>query len=94
MSMIEALCHGLPVISVRSRAIADLVRDGETGYVVEPDDAAGVAEAIGRLRERRTRARMGNAAARWAIENLSGEVVGRMIGGTANRLLKRERTDQ
>ena len=30
MSVIEALSHGLPVVAVRSRAIGDLVKDGET----------------------------------------------------------------
>lgn len=94
MSMIEALCHGLPVVSVRSRAIGDLVTDGKTGFVVEPDDAVGVAEAIGRLSKRSDRAHMGQAAALWAIETLSGAVVGRRIGDAADRLRRIEGSDR
>jgi glycosyltransferase involved in cell wall biosynthesis len=87
MSMIEALCYGLPVVTVRSRAIADLVEDGETGFVVQVNDAEAVAGAIMRLDEPSVRARMGTAAARWALINLSGEVVGAKIGTAANGVL-------
>ena len=40
----------------------ELVRDGETGYLVGPDDAAGFAERIARLaREPALRRRLGSA---------------------------------
>ncbi len=86
MSMIEALCHGLPVVSVRSRAIGDLVQNGETGYLVEPDDAAGVAGAISAVARPAVRAEMGRAAAGRMLSDLSGAVVGRRIEQAANTL--------
>ena len=40
---------GIPVVSTRVSGIPELVRDGETGLLTDPDDPAGLAEAIIRL---------------------------------------------
>ena len=45
----EAAACGTPVIAFRTGALPDIVRDGVTGFVV--DDAAGMAEAIGRAQD-------------------------------------------
>ena len=87
MSMIEAMCHGLPIVTVRSRAIGDLVRDGQTGYVVDIGDAEAVARAVSALEEPAVRAKMGQMAARWALDELGGEVVGRRIERAAAAIL-------
>lgn len=79
MSMIEALCHGLPVVTVRSRAIADLVKDGQTGLIVDVNDPKAVAQAVATLAQPAVRAEMGKAAAVWALNELSGKVVGERI---------------
>ena len=89
MSMIEALSHGLPVVTVRSKAAADLVRDGETGFVVDPDDAEAVAAAVMKLTEPSTRTDMAAAAAAWVLTALSGEVVGGKIEAAAAEVLAR-----
>jgi glycosyltransferase involved in cell wall biosynthesis len=47
--IIEAGLCGLPVVSTAVGAIPEMVVDGETGYVLEPDDLAGITERIGRL---------------------------------------------
>ena len=39
----EAFALGLPVIASRRGALANLVQDGQTGLLVEPGDAAGLA---------------------------------------------------
>lgn len=58
----EALARGLPVVSTRVAGIPELVRDGETGLLVDPDDPAGLAVAIQRLRRDRDLAgRLGRA---------------------------------
>jgi glycosyltransferase involved in cell wall biosynthesis len=50
-SIAEAMCCGLPVIGADSGAIPEIIRDGETGYVVPPRDPKGLAAAIRRLAE-------------------------------------------
>ncbi len=42
----EAQGHGLPVISTRLAAIPEVVRDGETGVLIEPGDGAALLRAM------------------------------------------------
>ena len=46
VALMEALATGLPVIASRLSGIPELVRDGETGVLVSPGDAAGLALAL------------------------------------------------
>jgi UDP-glucose:tetrahydrobiopterin glucosyltransferase len=46
---IEAMACGVPVIAYRRGGPAEIVRDGETGFLVEPDDIAGLVTAVGQL---------------------------------------------
>src|SRR6266705_2199705 len=43
ISIVEASASGLPVIGSRSGGIPEAIRDGETGFLVEPDDPAALA---------------------------------------------------
>jgi glycosyltransferase involved in cell wall biosynthesis len=45
-ALIEAMACGLPVIAVNRGGPASIVEDGETGWLVEPDDVDGLARAI------------------------------------------------
>src|SRR5262249_54272891 len=45
----EAMATGRPVVSTAISGIPELVRDGETGLVVPPDDAGALAGALARL---------------------------------------------
>ncbi len=56
VSVLEAFGAGLPVVSTGTGDIAALVRDGETGLVVPPDDPAAVAKAVATLVEHPDRA--------------------------------------
>jgi glycosyltransferase involved in cell wall biosynthesis len=42
----EALVMGVPVVAARTGATADLVIDGEAGFLVEPDDAPALAARL------------------------------------------------
>jgi UDP-glucose:tetrahydrobiopterin glucosyltransferase len=47
--LIEALACGVPVISYRRGGPAEIVRDGETGWLVEPDSVRELIAAIRRI---------------------------------------------
>ncbi len=49
ISLAEASACGLPVVAGKSGGLAEAVRDGETGFVVEPDAPEAVADVLGRL---------------------------------------------
>ena len=44
--LVEAMASGLPAIAVDRYGPADIVTDGVTGWLVEPDDEAALADAI------------------------------------------------
>lgn len=46
---IEALACGVPVVGYRRGGIAEIVEDGKTGFLVEPDSVSGLVDAIARL---------------------------------------------
>lgn len=70
LSLVEAMACGLPVIACRAHGPATIVRDGESGWLVPPDDEQGLAGAlIGAASddgERRRRGRRAAAEARQA----------------------------
>ena len=47
--LMEAQATGLACLSTGVSAIPELITDGETGRLVEPEDVAGLAEALGAL---------------------------------------------
>lgn len=66
---LEAAAAGKPVIASDVGGLADVVRDGETGFLVPPGDREGLREALGRLgSDPALRERMGKAARRRAAE--------------------------
>jgi glycosyltransferase involved in cell wall biosynthesis len=48
-AVVEALAHGLPVVSTRTGAIPEHVVDGENGYLVEAGDVDALADRLGTL---------------------------------------------
>ena len=68
LSMMEAMMCGLPAVVPRVGDLAELVSDGQNGYLIDPPDAAGFASAIGRLLDDDARyAAFSAAAARAAL---------------------------
>jgi glycosyltransferase involved in cell wall biosynthesis len=80
--LIEAAGSGVPCVASRSGAFPEIVRDGETGYLAEPLNAASFADAISKLVEDEPkRRRMGVRARECALESFG-------VDGTVERFLE------
>lgn len=94
VSVIEAGASGLPVVSTRHSGIADIVLDGETGFLVDEGDVDAMAARMADLVERPELAGvLGRAARRRvethygidaAIDRLQGIIEGAARGKTAS----------
>jgi glycosyltransferase involved in cell wall biosynthesis len=72
--LVEAFACGLPVITSRLGAMAELVQDGHTGLLVEPGNAVDLADKIGWAQTHPAEMReMGLAARRHYENNYTGE---------------------
>ena len=69
ISLVEASACGLPVVAGNSGGVPDAVRDGETGFLVPPEDPAAFADAICRLLADDELVRRVGAAGRRAVES-------------------------
>ena len=84
---LEAMACGLPVVTTPRCGAAELLREGESGFVRDALDIAGLAEALDRL-DPTTARRMG-AAAREAVAPLTPEAMARDYLALYERLLHR-----
>lgn len=74
VSLLEAGMSGLPVVSTRHAGINDVIIEGETGFLVDEHDVAGMAAAMLRLAEDAELAgRMGQQARAHAVAHFSME---------------------
>lgn len=74
VSILEAMAHGLPVVSTIHSGIPEAVQSGITGLLVPEGDTVGMADAIITLAHDRTlRCRMGEAGWHRAKEHFSWE---------------------
>ncbi len=69
IALLEASASGKPVVAGRSGGMPDAVREGETGLLVDPEDAESVARTIEALLEDPARGRALGAAGRRAVES-------------------------
>lgn len=84
---LEAMACGLPVVTSTKCGLAELVRDGESGFVRDALDVDGIAAALERL-EPGAAARMGEAA-REAVTPLTPAAMAREYVDLYTRLLRR-----
>lgn len=68
--VIEALACGVPVISYQRGGPSEVIQDGKTGFLVEPDSVDGLVEAIRRLDEIDRCACRRQAEAEYSLEAL------------------------
>lgn len=64
--LVEAFCRGRGVVGTRAGSIPDLVADGVSGLLVEPDDPAALADALVRVLSDRALAEQLSTGARGA----------------------------
>jgi len=70
---LEAMAAGIPVITTRVNGVSEILRDGESGFLLEdPMDDSALADGMEALFSRETRSRMGREARRTA-ERLPAE---------------------
>lgn len=74
-ALLEAMALGLPIISTRSGGIGHVIRDGENGVLVPPDDPGALAAAITCLVDDPDRARRLGAAAQLNARRFSWEQI-------------------
>ncbi|MFH1460560.1 MAG: glycosyltransferase [Candidatus Omnitrophota bacterium] len=75
--MLEAMASGIPVISTESIGARELVREGETGFLIKSEDVGSLAEKIERFySDRGLLKKMGDSAQKFIKENFS---IDRMI---------------
>lgn len=74
VALIEAGAAAKPVVATDVGGVAEVVRDGETGFVVPPGDVEALADRVGKvLDEPETARTLGLAGRAWVRERFSAE---------------------
>ncbi len=77
--LMEAASQALPLLATRLSGIPELIKDGQTGLLVEPGDIEGLSRSLAHvIQDPRLRFELGAAAARRVREtfSLSGNITG------------------
>jgi glycosyltransferase involved in cell wall biosynthesis len=92
VTLLEAMAASLPVVASRVGGIPEIVRDGETGCLVEPGDAAALAgECLRLLRDPDLATRLGEAGRARLEENFDIERLVEETAALYRELLARRR---
>jgi phosphatidyl-myo-inositol dimannoside synthase len=87
---LEANAAGLPVIGGRSGGTADAIVHGETGWLVDPDDLAGLADGITRLlQDHELARRFGGAGRQRVASEFTWERAGSVVEGFSRAMSDR-----
>lgn len=74
VAILEACMTGLPIVSTRHQGIAEVVRNGETGYLVDEYDIDSMSTRMVTLAKNSLlAAQLGNAARRYAVVHFNHE---------------------
>jgi glycosyltransferase involved in cell wall biosynthesis len=69
--VLEAMLTGTPVIGTRVGGIPELIRDGETGWLIPPDDVPALADALRRVYDHAEYDEVASGARRFALDFFS-----------------------
>lgn len=90
LSMLEAMASGTPVVASRLDGLPEVVRDGETGFLVTPGDEAELHDRIAQLlADRALAARMGTRARELVLETFTWEACARRCLAAYEEILDR-----
>lgn len=90
--LLESMACGVPVVATNVSDNAFVVPDGEVGYLVEPDNVAGMVERVcGLLGDRAVRRRMGVAGRKWVEKEFSTAILARNTEAVYLELLEKKR---
>lgn len=88
-AIMEAHAAGLPVVATRSGGIPEVVLDGETGFLVDEHDPAGLAEKLGILAgDQRQRVSMGARGRAHVEAEFSLRTQSRRLAAHATHLIR------
>ncbi|MCW2951135.1 MAG: glycosyl transferase group 1 [Conexibacter sp.] len=88
--LVEGMACGLPAIAVDAMGPADIVRDGETGWLVPPDDETALASAlVAAANDADERRRRGEAARRDVYARFARDAVAARVAATYRRACAR-----
>lgn len=88
--VVEAFHHGLPVVATRLGALPDLVEEGKTGYLVQPDNSAALAGALLKLvRDPEQCRRFGEQGRAFAQAHYTWDAVGQKLRDGIEQSLQR-----
>jgi glycosyltransferase involved in cell wall biosynthesis len=74
LTIVEAMLAELPVVATDVGSVSEAVRNGETGFLIRPDDPQALAKALaGLLDDPALRAAMGRRARALALESFTAE---------------------
>jgi glycosyltransferase involved in cell wall biosynthesis len=91
LAYLEAQAAGLPVVAQAIDGVPGVVRDGKTGMLTPPGDAAAMADAIAvLLDDGALRRSMSEAARRFVLEERSLEIAAKRLGEILHRVMERD----
>jgi glycosyltransferase involved in cell wall biosynthesis len=79
-SMVEAQAAGLPVIATKIGSINEVVKDQETGLLIEPNSQVALEQAMERLiNNKELRLAMGRSGRQYVIDNFSYQKIAKKM---------------
>jgi phosphatidylinositol alpha-1,6-mannosyltransferase len=88
ISFLEASASGLPVVAGNSGGVADAVRDGETGLLVNPDSPEDIARALkSLLTDDELSRELGQKGRRWVETQMNWDCVAERMLDAIQRLI-------